>query len=248
MGYAQAAIDSHRLRIGLTLLAQGNNAVPTFGFSAFLKLLSLPARPQRTEVRKRMLPSSGGGYDFHRQFRLLAHRRLSGGEPLEDLLAETENYGNAAEGRAAREALEFLEAWRDLTPGRLFAFSPRTWESPNGIFKVAYTPDFGIELEGMPTAVHIWKTQRPPLDARMTYAALSLFPELYGTGTGQPQDFAVLSVLDGRLYRLSDVPDQAAFSDRVMRFVEELLVEIQDEIDRPPPPPPPGGNQPGRGP
>jgi len=221
--------------------------VTTFGFSAFLKMLSLPVRPQRTEMRKRLLPSVGRGYDFHRQFRLLAHRYLSGGEPLADLLAETESYGNAAEGRAARDALQFLEGWREQTPGRLMAFEPRTWESPNSVFKVSFTPDFGIELGGVPTAVHIWKTQKPLLDARMIYAALSLFPDQYGTAAGQPRDFAVLSVLDGRLYRLSDVPDQSLLSAGVVAFLESLMAEIQDEIDRRPPPPPPGGDQPGRG-
>lgn len=219
----------------------------TFGFSAFLKMLSLPVRPQRTEMRNRLLPSVGQGYDFHRQFRLLARRHLSGGEPLADLLAETERYGNAAEGRAARDALRFLESWRERTPGRLMAFEPRTWESPNSIFKVSFTPDFGIELGGIPTAVHIWKTQKPPLDARMTYTALSLFSDQYAATAGQPSDLAVLSVLDGRLYRLSDVPDQTVLSASVVAFLENLMGETQEDIDRRPPPPQPGGDRPGQG-
>lgn len=217
--------------------------MPTFGFSAFLKMLSLPVRPQRTEMRNRLLPSSAGGYDFHRQFRLLAHRYLSDGEALSDLLVETESYGNAAEGRQAREALEFLETWRDETSGRLLAFGPRIWASESGAFKVKFTPDFGIEIDGVRVAVHIWKTQKPPLDARMTYAALSLFPELYVGESGGPQDFAVLSVLDGRLYRLSDVPDQTVLAQRVMAFIGSLIDEIGDEI-APPGPPPPGGDRP----
>lgn len=217
--------------------------MPTFGFSAFLKMLSLNPRPQRREMRNRLLPSSGSGYDFHRQFRALAHRYLSDGEDLEDLLAETEGYGNAAEGRQAREALEFLEEWRAGMPGRLHAFEPRTWTSPNEVFKVKYTPDFGIEIDGVRVAVHIWKTQKPLLDARMTYAALSLFPEMYAGEVNGPQDFAVLSVLDERLYRLSDVPDQSVLAGRVMTFVEGLITEIIDEI-APPPPRPPEGDRP----
>lgn len=217
--------------------------MPTFGFSAFLKMLSLNPRPQRTEMRNRLLPSSGSGYDFHRQFRALAHRYLSGGEELERLLAETESYGNAAEGRQAREALEFLEGWRSCTHGQLYAFEARTWTSPDDVFKVRYTPDFGIEIDGVRVAIHIWKTQRPPLDPRMTYAALSLFPELYVEDPNGPQDFAVLSVLDGRLYRLSDVPDQSVLAGRVAAFIEWLITDISDEIT-PPPPRSPEGDQP----
>ncbi|SPU42576.1 Uncharacterised protein [Brevundimonas diminuta] len=210
--------------------------MPTFGFSAFLKLLALNARPQRTELRKRLLPSVEGGYDFHRRFRLLAHRYLSGGESLPDLFVETEGYGNVAEGRAAREALEFLEDWRADMPGRLFAFGSRTWESASGAFKVRFTPDFGIEIDGVRVGVHIWKTQRPPLDARMTYAALSLFPDLYADEVGGPEDFAVLSVIDGRLYRLSDVDNPSVMAGRVMVAIENLIDEIGDEIASPQPP------------
>ncbi len=216
----------------------------TFGFSAFLKMLSLNDRPQRTEMRKRLLPSSGSGYDFHRQFRLLAHRYLSGGEALADLIAEAEAFGNEAEGRAASEALMFLEEWRAHFPGRLFAFPPTVWESPSSAFKVRYTPDFGIEIGGIPVAVHIWKTQRPPLDARMTYAALSLFPELYAAQRDGPQDLAVLSVTTGRLYRLSEVPDQSVLAGRVVGFIETLIEDLTEEIA----PPRPAGDQPGQRP
>lgn len=217
--------------------------MPTFGFSAFLKMLSLNPRPQRTEMKNRLLPSSGGGYDFHRQFRLLAHRYLSKGEALTDLFAETESYGDAAEGRQAREALEFLEEWRETFTGPVFSFEPRTWESPRGIFKVRYTADFGIEIDGVRVAVHIWKTQRPSLDPRMTYVALSLFSELYVDHQDGPQDFAVLSVLDGRLYRLSDIQDQGVFAERVARFIENLIEDVIDEISRRSPPP---NDQPGQ--
>lgn len=216
--------------------------MPTFGFSAFLKVLSLNVRPQRTELKKRLLPSVEGGYDFHRRFRLLAHRYLSEGEGLPELCAETDGYGNVAEGRAAREALEFLERWRVNMPGQLFAFGPRIWESASGTFKVKFTPDFGIEIDGVRVAVHIWKTQKPPLDIRMTYAALSLFTDLYADEVGGPQDFAVLSVIDGRLYRLSDVDNPSAMAERVMIAIENLLEDIGDEITSPQPP---TGDQPG---
>lgn len=211
-----------------------------FGFSAFLKMLSLNDRPQRTEMRNRLRPSSGSGYDFHRQFRLLAHRYLAGGEALEQLFAEANGWGNAAEGRAAREALEFLEEWRGDTPGVLFDVEPRMWEHSSGMFAVRYTPDFGIEIDGVRIAVHIWKTQHPPLDARMTYVAMSLFGDLYSDNSTGPQDIAVLSVIDGRLYRLSDVPDQSVLAERVMTAIEDLIDELGDEV----PPPPPPGDQP----
>lgn len=216
--------------------------MPTFGFSAYLKLISLPPRPQRTELRKRLLPSTGRGYDFHRRFRHLAHRYLSNGELLETLMLEAAGWDTIPEGRAAAEALEFLEVWREQTPGRLLAFQSKTWTSPEGMFKVKYTPDFGVEIDGVAVAVHIWKTQRPPLDARMTYAALALFSDQYEGEVGAPQDLAVLSLLDGRLYRLSDAPDQTLVAGRLTTFIENLIEQISDDGG---PPPPPTGDHPG---
>lgn len=216
--------------------------MPTFGFSAFLKMLSLSDRRQRSEMRKRLLPSDGTGYDFHRQFRLLAHRYLGGGEELQVLLSEAAGYRNVAEGRAAQEALLFLEEWRDEMTGRLFSFEAKTWESVEGVFKVKYTTDFGIEIDGVSVAIHLWKTKVPALDARMTYVALSLFAELYAGEANAPQDLAVLSVLDGRLYRLSDVADQSVLAERVMASIENLIDDLNDEITPPPSLP---GDQPG---
>lgn len=215
--------------------------MPTFGFSAYLKLLSLPSRPQRTELRNRLLPSSGSGYDFHRRFRHLAHRYLSNGELLESLMLEAAGWGGPAEGRAAADALEFLEEWREQTSGRLLAFPSKIWTSPEGLFKVKFTPDFGIEIDGVSVAVHIWKTKRPPLDARMTYTALALFTDQYGSEVGAPQDLAVLSLLDGRLYRLSDVPDQSLLASRVAAVIENIIEQIGDDGG---PPLPPSGDRP----
>ncbi|MFN6983204.1 MAG: hypothetical protein ACK4NU_15105, partial [Brevundimonas sp.] len=94
--------------------------------------------------------------------------------------------------------------------------------------------DFGIEIDGVSVAIHLWKTKVPALDARMTYVALSLFAELYAGEANAPQDLAVLSVLDGRLYRLSDVADQSVLAGRVMASIENLIDDLNDEITPPP--------------
>lgn len=213
--------------------------MPTFGFSAFLKMLSLSVRRQRSEMRKRLLPSDGG-YDFHRAFRRLAHRYLGDGEDFSQILLEAETITNPAEARSAVNALEYLEEWRDEHPGELISFQSRIYESPNARFKVKYAPDFGIVIDGHRVAVHVWNTMRPDLDARMTYAALALISDLYHDEPGGVPDLAVLSVPDGRLYRLSDVPDQAVLAGRVAAAFEVLIEEISDEIRRPPSSPGPG--------
>ena len=60
--------------------------MPTFGFSAFLKLICLNDRPSRTQLRSRLQPSEGG-YDFHRSLRQRAQRYLMYGETMEEVVA-----------------------------------------------------------------------------------------------------------------------------------------------------------------
>jgi hypothetical protein len=110
--------------------------VVTFGFSAFLKILSLNERPQRTAIRKRLGPSSGSGYDFHKRFRQLAHHYLVGGASLPDVIASAQTIVQPAEQASAVAALERLGLWRASAPGKIIDVAPVIYESPHQLFKV----------------------------------------------------------------------------------------------------------------
>ncbi|MBI1686819.1 hypothetical protein [Caulobacter hibisci] len=216
--------------------------MPTFGFSAFLKMLSLSPRRQRTEMRNRLLPSDSA-YDFHRAFRRFARRYLAGGEPIGSLLREASEITNPAEGRSAIAALEYLEDWRSDHPGRVSPIAARVYSDPEGRYKVRYEPDFGIDIDGVLVAVHIWNTKLPALEARMTYAALTLMAELYADEPGDVPDLAVLSVPGNRLYRLSDVPDQSVLAANVASGFSRLIEDVRRELW---PPSQPGEDRPDR--
>ena len=203
--------------------------MPNFGFSAFLKLLSLRERPQRSAVRGRLGPSRGG-YDFHRSFRLRALRLLSGAETLEEVLRSTGEITRGPEQRSAEAALTQLGAWRAERPGRVTSFGPVHFDSPNGLFRVGFEPNFGLALDGVPTAVHIWNNAVPELSVRETYAALSLMLPLYDGVADRPEDVAVLSVRTGELHRLSEAPDQSVLAERMVRSVEMLIEQVADEL------------------
>jgi hypothetical protein len=207
--------------------------VPTFGFSAFLKLVSLNARPQRTLIRQRLTISRSEGYDFHRSLKLRANRYLVDDMPLPQVLQTVEEIKRAAERRSAKAGLEQLGTWRDRNPGPILAFDPVLFESPAKNFRVQFLPTFGVQLNGQNVAVHIWNTARPDLDARMMYAALSLFPSLYDSQEIRPDDLAVLSLPSLRLYRLNEVADQAEIGRRLIRRLDDLFEEIGREPPRP---------------
>jgi hypothetical protein len=207
--------------------------MPTFGFSAFLKLICLNDRPSRTQLRAR-LRSGGGGYDFHRSLRLRAHRYLVGGEPMAEVAASVRDIAREPEQNSTRRGLERLEAWRREYPGEIIPFPSATYESPAGIFKVTFTPDFGIRMGRDGVAVHVWNTVTPDLAPRMVYAALSLFPGLYVEAADAPDDLAVLSLPEQRLYRLSEAGRYAGLGAGLTTRIEDLLRAVREEIDLPP--------------
>jgi hypothetical protein len=203
--------------------------MPTFGFSAFLKLLSLNVRPQRREVRQRFTPSEGG-YDFHRSLRLRAHRLIVDSEDLQDLIDESGTIKNAAERRSLIAGLKQLDSWREANPGKVVPVPGSTYASPNGHFKVSFLPDFGWRMGGQSIAVHVWNTGIK-LSPRMTYAALALAQSAY-TERSPPDDVAVLSLPDFKLYRLSDVPDPMRLARVIAVGLEGVFESVRDELDR----------------
>ena len=203
----------------------------TFGFSAFLRLLSLTPKPQRREVVNRLTPSDGG-YDFHRSLRLKAARLVLGGEDLADLAREAARLSNPSERRSVQTGLTQLGAWRMLTPGDAVSVGPALFVSPGEAFRVKFAPDFGLRAGGATLAVHMWNTSSVELSAAMTYVALALASSAYDAAEA-PDDLAVLSLPDSRLYRLSEAPEQGRLSAIVVQNLEALFDSVRAQIQTP---------------
>ena len=203
--------------------------MPTIGFSAYLKLISLNQRPRDTAIRGRVSPK-GGGYDFHRSMKRAAHWLLVEGASLEEVLASLGTIKRPSERLSAIRALTRLAEWRRENPAELLAYAPATYSHSSGLFKVAFTPDFGVRIGRIGTAVHIWNTSKPALTQRMVYAALSLFPELYDDSLA-PDDFALLSLREPHFYRLSEAGRYASFGESVAETVAESFRQALTELD-----------------
>jgi hypothetical protein len=210
-----------------------------FGTSAFLKLLCLNERSQRLEIRSRLAPS-GDAYDFHRSLRLKAKRLLVRGEPLDDLIVEASTIKNSSERASAISGLHALQLWRAANPGPVLDIPPAAYESPSGIFAAKFTPDFGLDIRGDSMAIHLWNTKSVKLAPRMVYAALSLFESAYAEVDSPPDDLAVLSLPDERLYRLSDAGARPAIGPAVAKRIEDLFRDEREGLGFPPLSPRPG--------
>jgi hypothetical protein len=196
----------------------------SFGFSAFLKLLSLNEKPHRTELRRRLGPSTGGGYDFHKSFRLLARRYLVEGAELADVLAAARKITKTAERESALDALQRLEPWRAVHPGTIVTAPSVTFESPSRLFRVHFEADLGLLAHGKITAIHIWNTMRPPLAPGAVYGALTLMAQSFSDQDHAPDDIGVLSMREPMgLSRLSVVADQSALAVSIVARLEEAI-------------------------
>lgn len=90
-------------------------------------------------------------------------------------------------------------------------------------------------------AVHLWNTATPTLSPRMVYAALSLFAPLYAGADNPPDDIAVLSLREPRLYRLSEAGRFSGLGVSLASRIEDMLRDVRDELGLPPPEDRPGG-------
>ncbi len=197
----------------------------SFGFSAFLKLLSLNETPCRAEIRKRVTRlGNSGGYDYHKSFRDHARRYIIKGDEIADLLLSAEKIINPSERQSALKALQRMELWRAEQPGEAIIVPPIVFQSPRKLFRVRFQADFGIIIGGKMTAIHLWNTMKPTLASGPTYAAMTLVAQALEGSDSAPEDIGVLSMREPpRLYKLSDMPDQSALAASVVDWVEEVI-------------------------
>lgn len=203
---------------------------PTFGFSAFLKLVSLSETPQRAAVRDRYKPSDGKGYDYHRSLRL-ALRQISGGtHSASQVLSSLSSIKQRSERHSAKRGVIRYMRWQMLHPGNLTFCPSIVIDSPAKVFKIRFDADFVTEIAGQRVAIHVWNTKRPKLSRNLVLASLSLVQQHWPKDQDTADDFAVLSLQDMKLYRWSE--DPAAYkkaAENLMLHIETLCSAVANE-------------------
>jgi len=213
--------------------------MPSIGFAAYLKLIALNPKPRDTELRKKLL-GEGGGYDFHHRIKRASRRYVFGEATMAELEAEAEEIQRASERTAYSEGLAKLETWRKATPGEALLIPSKVHTPEGKRFSLQARPEFGLLDAGRITAFHVWNTKRPKLTEADARNALSLLPALYADDDVPPDDFAILSLREPKVYRLSELGCQPAAAHFTAADIEQRIQKILDKAS-PPPPPPPGG-------
>jgi hypothetical protein len=161
---------------------------------------------------------------------------LVDGVPIDEVLASIGKIKKASERVSAQLGLKKLLAWRAEHLGGICDYPAVTFKSPTKAFNVTFTPDFGIEIDGIGVAVHIWNTRTPALAPGLVYAALSLFRAIYTAIEHPPDDLAVLD-LSGRrprFFRLSERRGHYPLGFGLAARTDQIIGELNAELRLPP--------------
>ncbi|HEV7437976.1 MAG TPA: hypothetical protein VGO22_24430 [Pseudorhizobium sp.] len=209
--------------------------VPTFGFSAFLKVVCSNPRPQKYAVRERHKPAKAGGYDYHRSLRRGIHGLTSGNATFAQVLSDVAAIKKPSERRSAKRGIVRFLRWLNAHPGKVTFCEPIVFESPSGLFRVKFEADCVIEFNGRRTALHIWNTRKPKLSKNHVAALLTLVQRNVDKDSDAVDDFAVLSLQDNQLYCWSEDPKgQSLVADKIMQQIEQLCSLSRSEFGWPP--------------
>ena len=207
--------------------------MPNFGFSYYLKLLSLKPKPREAELRSKFL-GDGPGYDFHRRMKLAARRLMMGEASFDELISEASQIKPTPERTSYVEGLTRLREWRNETTGEPVSVASKLHTPVLGLFGVSSKPEFGLTERGSTTAYYIWNTKRPQLTVEAVRAALSLLPDLYAEDSSPPDDFAILSLREQEVYLLSGVGLAPSVALLATEDLEDRILKILDEAEEQP--------------
>jgi hypothetical protein len=196
--------------------------VPVFGFSAFLRLACSSEKPQKSGVRKRHSPAKKGGYDFHKSLRAAVRRLSSEPKSEDEVLKYLKEIKRPAERASAVRGFIAFAKWRKGNAEPSGACEPIFITSPKGLYKIKFDADLLLDIGGRRTAVHVWNT-KSKLDRNTVMALLSVLARSWPDLQSRPDDFAVLSLPDDKLYKWSDDPKK-------YRAAGELLLDHFDRL------------------
>lgn len=210
--------------------------IPTFGFSAFLRIISLNERPQKTAIRNRHRPvENKGGYDFHRSLRTAINELATGKSNLSDTLAKISSIPKLPERRSAKRGVVRFLRWIKNHSGAVSFCDPIVIDSPSGLFRIRFEADFVVEIAGRRTAVHVWNTKSPKLNKSHVIAALTIVQKHWPKNLDNVDDFAVLSLQDNRFFAWSDETNAySGLADAILLHLDQLSALSRVEFGLPP--------------
>ncbi|WP_288429866.1 hypothetical protein [uncultured Agrobacterium sp.] len=206
--------------------------VTTFGFSAFLRLLDANERPQKTSIKQRHVPSDGG-HDFHRSFHTSIRRMLTGKSTFKEEIKAAQNIKQAPERRSAKIGIVRFLRWYLALSTKGAIYPAVTLTSPQGFFRVKFDPDCIVNLNGRRTAVHVWNSNEK-INSDYALAALSLVAAKFPLTLDRPDDFAVLSLKSGDIYKWSDAnKEHRNLALHLMTHLDRVFTIVRSDLGLP---------------
>lgn len=206
--------------------------IPNFGFSALLKVLHLKEAPQKAEIRKRYKPS-GKGYDYHKNLRKRVQWLATGSHSFLEVQSTLDEIKQKPERNSTERALNKFAEWLIANPELLLPSQSVRIASPHNIYGFVFSADFVTKIGSRATAVHVWNTQ-VKLSRNITLALLTQVAAGWPENASRPQDFAVLSLQTGEIYKWSDSSkEHRELGFALIRQVEQICQNAAQDVDSP---------------
>ncbi|MCQ2003998.1 hypothetical protein [Rhizobium sp. NRK18] len=219
--------------------------IPTMGFSAFLKLISLSDKRQKSTIRERHKPSKDSKpYDRHRSLRRAIQKLATGTQTPAEVFAATSLIKNKGERRSTRLGIIRFLKWRKANPGQINFCDAIVIQSPGGFFRIRFEANCVMEMGGRRTAIHIWNTKEPKLQKSIVIAALTLVQRNWPKESDLVDDFAILDLRNMQLHRWSENPKAySTIVDAIMQYLDLQCKLSRNEFGLPTIGPQPKGPQ-----
>ncbi len=205
--------------------------VKTLGFSALLRLLDANEKPQRNAIKNRYV--SRDARDFHRSFHLSIKNLLTGISTFRQAIRSAQRIKKQSERQHTKSGIVRFLRWYISLGTRGTAYPSIILPSPMGLFQVKFDPDCIIDLNGRRTAIHIWNSSKK-INPDQALAALSLVAAKFPLTFDRPDDFAVLSLQSGDIYKWSDAnKEHTIMALHLMTHLDRVFTLIRSELDIP---------------
>jgi hypothetical protein len=153
---------------------------------------------------------------------------------LKENLAEIAKITKSSERRSTKRGVVSFLRWIKVNGGSISFCDPIFIDSPAGLFKIRFDANCVVEINGRRTAIHVWNTQKPKLSRKEVSAALALVRRNVVTKVDTADDFAVLSLQDGNLYKWSDSPkSHDSLADSILLQLDQLCSLARSEFGLP---------------
>lgn len=183
--------------------------------NSFLRVYSLDASRQISEISRRMQQS--GGYDYYRIVNEAIRAKINGSsnDEINYILNSSSNPSEISHNKAAFSVFE--EKFGSKRGLEVFK-EKRYFKLADGLLSITVSPTFSHQTTTALTVYHVWATQVPPMDRTLAGVGLHVIRQAFKRSNGE---FKFFDAVGGTIFNTT-----SNLSARAVEMTAKRIVEI----------------------